>query len=1016
MAEQKRSAELEEIWSLFAQEGKENLELAEEALLKLERTPDDQDQIKALFRAIHSYKGGARMMGLGVLESLAHHAEDLMALVRDNGVRLQSDMIELLLSVMDRLRAMLDRVLAEGHDVDPEEATSLIEMLQKTIASYAPSTKSVPPVQAQPSETPAPAGGTKVESVAEPTPAPTDLPGETDAPPVAATNATSDLTPPDDPAPLAEFLGKTEGDLALLHTALDSLASGAPDALAQIQSMAGDLKGAAQRMGYERLVSILEGLDGEARADTQDEPTSNENAERLLRLKKFELGIFEELTNIQDHATPSETAEASRWTDIAWLFRHWNAERVYADLARLAEIADGLDELTKHFTVETMVSRQSEKSAEEARLLLKATYHSCIFYHLDQAVYLSLALADIFGRIVQGELIVNEVLTRLTHAYVTNLGSAIDAIREGVTPPLEEFAALIEQAQNFLYLHTDGPVFQITRSVLDVLNLPAEFKQVMTPETMTNFSRALQTQEHFFTILADLERDETLGAAFLTWSQSEGIHLLTNITVYRYNRTLFNFLLATPLSRDDIFASLAKMDPQWQYLTLEECTLREQVNLAAQREEKPTHEIEAETGAAVRGGAGVSTEVIENISETISTMVADHATLRRVLNRLTEKDLLETVLRTVRDAKGNEARTRRDLEDCLKEWTDEIHTLSQVESQASAALVQMQETTRSLRLVPASEMLNPLRRMAHELAQRQGKLVGLDLRGLDVELDRGAIEALAELVRRLVWFAVTQGVEDVEGRRAAGKTAAGRVLVKVTKNKDHAQIVVEDDGRGLDREPIRQRARELGWAQDNGDAGNELDFVLKPGFGVVGNRDNAEGIDLAAIGEQLRARHGRLSLRAEEGKGTHFDIRLPLDLAVVDGMVVRVGKVRYIVPVAAIRRIVKTEREDLVHTSAEGDHTFLRFEDKLVQVQILAGHSKGDSDQCLVLVVEGEHGRTALLIDELIGRQQVLVRPLQGQFADVQDVSGCALLGEGEVGMVLDLTRDLASRADALLS
>ncbi|HEX7588096.1 MAG TPA: chemotaxis protein CheW, partial [Anaerolineae bacterium] len=334
------------------------------------------------------------------------------------------------------------------------------------------------------------------------------------------------------------------------------------------------------------------------------------------------------------------------------------------------------------------------------------------------------------------------------------------------------------------------------------------------------------------------------------------------------------------------------------------------------------------------------------------------------------------------------------------------HTASQAESQASVALVQLQEATRSLRLLPVSDMLNPLRRMVHELAQRQGKLVDLDLTGTELELDRGAIEALSELVRRLVWFAVTQGIEDVEGRRAAGKAAAGRILVKVTKNEDHAQVTVEDDGRGLDRELIRQRVKELGWTNGNGNGASELNMILKPGFGVVGNRDLAEGLDLAAIAEQLRARHGRLSVRAEEGKGTHFDIRLPLDMAVVDGMVVRVGKVRYIVPVNTIRRIVKSEATDLVHTSAEGDHTLLRFEGELVQVQTLGGDENGKDADRLVMVVDAEGGRMALLIDELIGRQQVLVRPLQGQLADVEDVSGCALLGEGEVGMVLQMSVD----------
>ncbi|CAG0940181.1 partial Chemotaxis protein CheA, partial [Anaerolineae bacterium] len=379
-------------------------------------------------------------------------------------------------------------------------------------------------------------------------------------------------------------------------------------------------------------------------------------------------------------------------------------------------------------------------------------------------------------------------------------------------------------------------------------------------------------------------------------------------------------------------------------------------------------------------------------------------TLRRVANRLVDHDLVETVLRIAREANGDWTRARRDLQNGLGEWIEGMNTLNQVESQASVTLGQLQEATRSLRLVRVAEMLEPLRRMAHEVAQRQGKLVDLDLQGGSLELDRGALETLTELVRRLVWFAVTQGIENVEQRRATGKPPAGRIQVKVGKYEDHVQVLIEDDGCGLNREFIAQRARELGWT--NGNGASELDSIFKPGFGVVGNQDGAEGMDLTTIGETLRARHGRLTVTSGAGKGTRFEIHLPLDLAVVDGMVMRVGEVRYIVPVATIRRIVKVEAGSLVHSSADGNHTLLRFEEELVQVQTLAGQQTAEDDQRLVVVVEAESGRTALFIDELLGRQQVLVRPLQGQLANVQDVSGCALLGEGEIGLVLRMSFD----------
>lgn len=162
-------------------------------------------------------------------------------------------------------------------------------------------------------------------------------------------------------------------------------------------------------------------------------------------------------------------------------------------------------------------------------------------------------------------------------------------------------------------------------------------------------------------------------------------------------------------------------------------------------------------------------------------------------------------------------------------------------------------------------------------------------------------------------------------------------------------------------------------------------------------------IDLAAINADLQTHHGRLSVTSTVGCGTRFDIRLPLDMAVLDGMIVRSGDVRYVVPVSAIRRIVKPDAANLVHTFADGGYGLPRLEGESVQIQTFDEHKHTQDAPNLSVIVDRGQEPIAFGVDELIGRQQVLVRPLQEQFADIQNVSGCALLGEGQVGVVLDL-------------
>ncbi|MCL4395809.1 MAG: Hpt domain-containing protein, partial [Chloroflexi bacterium] len=603
MSNDSRSAELEEIWSLFAQESRENLLLAEESLLKLEQDPGDASQVAPLFRAIHSFKGGARMMGLSNVESLAHHAEDLIALVRDEGVELQQPMIDVLLAVLDRLRAMLDQVLSTGGDVAAGQSDELIQSLSALISASAVGART-----ASPTATPAasiaqttpdaahfePKPSASVESeaaspqiapdetgpIAMTEPAPATLDNTPAAPspeplpaPSLDTWGEDGLEPAQAPATVARmdfvgFLQMAEGELGSLHTALDALAAGTEGARDQIHDLAARLAHAADDLGYERLSMVLQDLDIEIQRELPSDAPAPDAEGRLVLFKKLELAIFEELTRVQESQAGQQPeggpVNEDEWSNIAWLFRHWNAERVFTDLARLTGIADRLDELERQLTTDGSSSNQIERLADEAAVHLRAIHHSCIFYHLDPAVHLTLSLQDLYGRVAQGELLANAALTNLTRTYVTNLGSGLDAIRDGENPELEPLTELIKQAQNFLYLSTDGPTYEVTRSILDVLDLPPSFKEVMTPETLAQFSQALQAGESFYTMLADLERDDAPSQLFFEWSHSPGVHLVTNVTVYRYQRTLFNFLLSTSLTHEAIVDSLAKMDPEWQ--------------------------------------------------------------------------------------------------------------------------------------------------------------------------------------------------------------------------------------------------------------------------------------------------------------------------------------------------------------------------------------------------------------------------------------------------------------------
>jgi len=1095
------SNEIEEIWALFAQEGVESLDTVEAALLSLETNPTDSERIGELFRALHTFKGMARMMGLPTIEALSHCTEDLVGLVRDDGVALTGEMINLLLAVLDEFRTMLAYALAHRQDAADFQITAVMVRLKLMLAQYS-DRKSVSPAKnsGKPPQKTAAAGELPFFEQPQSAPPRNELtqeplflspadevvlaPAETLLPDSAQTTAAADdsfpvidpINPATDPVYLQIFRDIAEAELWRLQRAQTALAAGDEAAFLEIKEAADNLGHAARQMGFTRIVTALDDLanavnnlagpirvtglaeitahlenlrvellgdgfsaaieaaellpeEAPVEADSsltkvpaflktaQDElnhlrgtlialssgdagvlpeiqrvaatlkdaaqllgynrfidsvdnllavATEPASEARNLRLNKMELALFEELVTIQEISQTPAPDDASGLPGFVWLFRRWHAVRVFANLAHLREVADDLHQFIQRFLADGNVLKEDTRLANEATYLLRAVYHSCLFYKLDQVARLTLALEDLYARVAQQEMSATATLITLTQTYVAQLGSAIESIREGESPELASLEAMIGQTEEVLYRHSESQPLQVAREVLNLLDISPEFEAVITPDSLLAVGQAMQAGQQFYTILADLDQNETMGLTFYEWSQNVAVTLITNVTVYRDDRTLFDFLLATHTSQETLLATLATIDPTGDCLKLKACALRTNVNpttvINEQPVSDPVYRAERDDGQ-IRAVADAA--ALTQLMESVGKMLTTHITLHHATDRLAGQNLIETITQIVKQAGGNWEYARQETQRSLESWANELRTLTQAETELGANLAQLYELALALRVKPAAAILEPLPRLVEDLAHHQGKIVELVITGAEIELDHSTLDLLAGPVRRLVWSAVAHSIEPPAQRQSAGKSPTGQVVVTVKKQDNRVQVIIEADG---------------------------------------GDLNPAAATELAAINTQLQVHQGQLGVSRGPEHGTRFTVDLPLSLVVVDGMVVRVGQVHYIVPISLVHRIVKPAQTELVHTSANGGQSLLRLGDRIIPVQNLPGDTTTDQDR-LMVVVEKDAQATALQVDELIGQQQVLIRPLQGYLADVRGVSGCALLGDGEVGMVLNLNQ-----------
>ncbi len=912
---QNETDELAELWALFAQEGQEVLDQAEAALLQLETDPSAPEPLVELFRALHTFKGNTRFMGLTETEKLAHQAEELAGLVRDEGTAATPEIISLLLSVVDRFRETLAHVQTHHADVPPGTNDDLLDRLQQAIeaARRPPEPPSTPLPEAEP------------PSPAQPVEPPPDLPPTE----VVFTRPDELVDPATDPQYVRIFLEMAGQELGRLHLALDDLAGGKESARQEIEQVVQAIHHAAGQMGYDRLLATLEAI-----TDALNAPAGESRTRRLYQL---ELELFEQLTVIQE-AAPLPSAERGKtYPDIAWLFRNWHADRVFAYLSELVSILDELE------------SRPDwpDRLLAQAAALYQSIHHSCIFYRLADAGRLSLMLEDLFARLQQGEPLDRDGLLHLARAAATRIGNAIDAIRRGEEVPPSQIQELVGQAETLLYSPAATRTALSLSAVKELLHLPPQFEDVLVPENLAEISQAIQKGEQFYTVLADLNADETVAEAFLEWSQSGAVRVITSATVYRNHHVLYDFLLSSALSLPELQTALARLDPSGRIFTLSPCHYRG-------REEKA-----APAPAPAAPAPAFSTEKLRRLMETIGRLEAVFASLHHTVTSLPEFD------------------------------HPAIDSLRQIEGRMAEVVVQVRDRAAELRRQPVAAILEPGR----EQATAAG--IPLYIDGGDTLLDTDVLNLLTDPLQKGVEFALAR----------AQKAHNPEVRLLVEPMDDRVRISIEDNGPPLDHQAIIRRAEALGWSAGKAPSEAELlALLLRPDFGPVPGSPVA--VDFGAVYADLQPRDGFLQLSYRPGGGLQQRIELPLDTAVLDGMVLQVGQLYYVVPLRAIRRIVKPEKKALVRSTADGVQVILRLDSELIPLRPLSGDdSRTPPWDRLLVIVDRAAGPCALPVDELLGQQRVLIEPTPPQMAHSPEVSGLALLGDGRVAAVLNVNR-----------
>lgn len=413
---------------------------------------------------------------------------------------------------------------------------------------------------------------------------------------------------------------------------------------------------------------------------------------------------------------------------------------------------------------------------------------------------------------------------------------------------------------------------------------------------------------------------------------------------------------------------------------------------AAPVAEEPKAAPIAAVSAAAPAGEQASAKRLAAAAETHAIRV-DTAKLDYLLDMVGEMVIAESMVRLDPElAQLKNSRLQRNLNQ-LRRVTEEV-----------------QKVAMATRLIPVGTLFQRVNRLVRDTSRKAGKMAEVELIGEDTQLDKTIIEELNDPIMHMVRNSIDHGIEAPADRVAAGKPQAGRVQLKAYRQADHIQIEIVDDGRGLNKDRILAKARERGLVSDGAILSDSEIFqlIFEPGFSTAEKVTDisGRGVGMDVVKKQIQKLRGKIEIQSTPGQGTTFFLKLPLTLAIVEGLVVGVGRERYILPIFSVHEMFRPAEDQISTVQGRGEMVMVRNQLlPLIRLYRSLGVKPRNEEtgQSLLIVAETEGKRFVLMVDEFIGKQEVVIKSLGSSLKNTTGIAGGAILGDGRVGLILDL-------------
>ncbi|SBV92919.1 CheA signal transduction histidine kinase [uncultured delta proteobacterium] len=943
-----------EIFADFIIEAREHLETIEPNLLELEKTPDNLGLLNEIFRPMHSLKGASGFLGLNKMNRLAHKAENILDELRKGTMSVTSEIMDVILTSTDALRQMIESLESSNTEGDVDTAP-IIETLDAIMAGEMPASPVKAAAPAAPVEAPVaeePAELAEPEPEAAPAPAP------------------AAMAAPDKGA-------KQEKEVASSAEWIASRAKGEPYALTAF--------------GEAHLKDFIE----EARENTSNLGSG------LLELEKH----------------PDQDGMVN---DLFRFFHNLKGNSGiigYQEMNRVTHEAETLLNSVRHG--DKAVSR------ELVDLLLLA---------VDVLDALIAAINPADGKVTPFE--IEELIDKLSQAVAGGVIELPDSLRrEGAADAAPATSADVASAA--ADLDEDLAIFKDTIAQQQS-NIDMALKELRQDGTSKDYIdglyRSLISVQNSagFMGFEEIKVYAQRTAGIVDQGRISGLDFSLMVDLLDQECAILKDMVTAAVAEKESGAGAAPEAPEAATKPAEEPAKPQEKPAPAPKAEaakpeaakpapekaaaapaakapaapaepaaKPAAPAAAPAAPAAAKPAAAPAAGGDSHSKTSSTIRVDHEKLDRLMELIGEliinRNRYTMIARQLEDSDG------KDVAHIAQDISETTYAMARISDD-------LQDTIMKVRMVPVASVFSRFPRLVRDLSRKSGKEVDLIMEGEETELDKSVVEVIGDPLVHLIRNSVDHGVEEESVRRAAGKDPKGRVWLRAYHKGNSVAIEIEDDGKGIDPEKMREVAIRKGIitpeeakALDDREA---RELIFAPGFSSaeVITDISGRGVGMDVVRTNIKSLKGTVSITSEVGKGTKFTLSLPLTLAIIDALMITVDDAMFAIPLDAVSETTKIEAHRLTDVKGRKAVT-LRGEVlgiiSLAELLGLPSHMK-EQDVLSVVVIHDNDRRLGLVVDRLLERQEIVIKPLSAYLGDLKGISGATIMGDGSVILILD--------------